>query len=75
MSAQDKDRVLTAKGYAIKKSFLTDVQTQGLRSELTVAPKVLDRFQKDIQNFPIYYESKTRLYLPRQWGIKKFGEP
>ena len=75
MSAQDKDRVLTAKGYAIKKSFLTDVQTQGLRSELTVAPKVLDRFQKDIQNFPIYYESKTRFYVPRHWGIKKFGEP
>ena len=75
MSVQDKDRVLTAKGYAIKKSFLTDVQTQGLRSELTVAPKVLDRFQKDIQNFPIYYESKTRFYVPRHWGIKKFGEP
>ena len=75
MSAQDKDRVLTAKGYAIKKSFLTDIQTQGLRSELTVAPKVLDRFQKDIQNFPIYYESKTRFYVPRHWGIKKFGEP
>ena len=75
MSVQDKDRVLTAKGYAIKKSFLTDVQTQGLRSELTVAPKVLDRFQKDIQNFPIYYESKTRFYVPRHWGIKKFVEP
>ena len=75
MSVQEKDRVLTAKGYAIKKSFLTDVQTQGLRSELTVAPKVLDRFQKDIQNFPIYYESKTRFYVPRHWGIKKFGEP
>ena len=75
MSAQDKDRVLTAKGYAIKKSFLTDIQTQGLRSELTVAPKVLDRFQKDIQNFPIYCESKTRFYVPRHWGIKKFGKP
>jgi superfamily II DNA or RNA helicase len=75
MSVQDKDRVLTAKGYAIKKSFLTDIQIQGLRSELTVAPKVLDRFQKDIQNFPIYYESKTRFYVPRHWGIKKFGEP
>ena len=75
MSVQDKDRVLTAKGYAIKKSFLTDIQTQGLRSELTMAPKVLDKFQKDIQNFPIYYESKTRFYVPRHWGIKKFGEP
>jgi superfamily II DNA or RNA helicase len=75
MSLQDKDRVLTAKGYAVKKSFLTEIQIQGLRSELTVAPKVLDKFQKDIQNFPIYAESKTRFYVPRHWGIKKYGEP
>jgi superfamily II DNA or RNA helicase len=75
MSIQDKDRVLTAKGYAVKKSFLTEIQIQGLRSELTVAPKVLDKFQKDIQNFPIYAESKTRFYVPRHWGIKKYGQP
>ena len=53
MSIQDKDRVLTAKGYAVKKSYLTDIQIQGLRSELTVAPKVLDKYQKDIQNLMI----------------------
>jgi superfamily II DNA or RNA helicase len=75
MSIQDKDRVLTAKGYAVKKSYLNEIQTQGLRSELTMAPKVLDKFQKDIQNFPIYAESKTRFYVPRHWGIKKFGKP
>ena len=75
MSIQDKDRVLTAKGYAVKKSYLTEIQIQGLRSELTVAPKVLDKFQKDIQTFPIYAESKTRYYVPRHWGLKKFGEP
>jgi len=75
MSIQDYNRVLTSKGYAIKKTFLTEVQIQELRSELTVAPKVLDRFQKDILNFPIYSESKTRLYVPRHWGIKKYGEP
>jgi superfamily II DNA or RNA helicase len=75
MSIQDYNRVLTAKGYAVKKTFLSDLQVQELRSELTVAPKVLDRFQKDILNFPIYAESKTRLYVPRHWGIKKYGEP
>jgi superfamily II DNA or RNA helicase len=75
MSVQDKDRVLTSKGYAIKKSALTEIQTQGLRSELTMSPKVLDKYQKTVQNFPIYYESKTRFYVPRHWGRKKFGEP
>jgi superfamily II DNA or RNA helicase len=75
MTIQDKNLVLTSKGYAIKKDFLTEIQIQGLRSELTMAPKVLDKFQKDIQNFTIYMESKTRFYVPRHWGIKKFGKP
>ena len=73
MSAQDKDRVLTAKGYAIKKSSLHESQIKNIRSSLTMAPKA-DKFQKT-QSFPIYYESKTRYYVPRYWGIKHFGEP
>ena len=72
---QDKVRVLTSKGYAIKKSILNEIQTQGLRSELTMQPKTLDKFQKCVPSFPIYYESKTRFYVPRHWGIQKFGQP
>ena len=75
MSINDKNLVLTSKGYAIKKSFLTEVQTQMLRSNLTMSPKVLDKFQKMAPHFPIYYESKTRFYVPRHWGKKQFGEP
>lgn len=75
MSVQDKNCVLTSKGYAIKKSFLTDAQTLHLRTQLTMSPKVLDKFQKCIQAFPIYYESKTRWYVPRHWGIQQYGQP
>jgi superfamily II DNA or RNA helicase len=75
MSVQDKDRVLTSKGYAMKKSVLNEIQTQGLRSELTMTPKTIDKFQKGVASFPIYYESKTRFYVPRHWGIQKYGEP
>ena len=75
MSINDKNRVLTSKGYAIKKSFLTDLQIQKLRSDLTMSPKVLDKFQKMAPHFPIYYESKTRFYVPRNWGKQHFGEP
>ena len=69
----DKDRVVTIKGYAIKKSFLRDKQIKEIRSKLTMSPKA-DRFQPT-QTFPIYYESTTRFYVPRYWGIKHFGEP
>ena len=75
MSVQEKDRVITCKGYAIKKSFLTPTQLKHLQSELTVAPKVLDKFQRGVESFPIYHESKTRFYVPRYWGKKTFGEP
>jgi superfamily II DNA or RNA helicase len=75
MSVQEKDRVVTSKGYAIKKTFLTEQQTRQLRTDLTMKPKVMDKFQNITPSFPIYYESKTRFYVPRQWGKKQFGEP
>jgi superfamily II DNA or RNA helicase len=74
-SINDLDRVLTSKGYAIKKSVLNEAQTTRLRGSLTMAPKTLDKFQKTVEHFPIYYESKTRFYVPRHWGIKEFGGP
>jgi superfamily II DNA or RNA helicase len=74
-SVNDLNRVLTSKGYAIKKSYLTAEQTQQIRSELIMSPKVLDKFQNASSKFPIYYESKTRFYVPRHWGTVQFGEP
>ena len=69
----DKNTVITIKGYAIKKSFLNETQIKHLRSSLTMSPKV-DKFQKQ-EKFPIYYESSTRFYVPRQWGIINYGKP
>lgn len=74
-SLNEMDRVLTAKGYAIKKSFLTEDQTKRLRSELTMKPTTLDKFQAMTESFPIFGESKARFYVPRHWGKKTFGEP
>ena len=69
----DKNTVITVKGYAIKKSFLNETQIKHLRSSLTMSPKA-DKFQKP-ETFPIYYESSTRFYVPRQWGITNYGKP
>ena len=73
--ASELNRVLTVKGYALKKSLFTDKEATALRKALTVAPKVLEKFQKGVAHFPIYSESKTRFYVPRQWGIKMYGKP
>jgi superfamily II DNA or RNA helicase len=69
------DRVLTAYGYAIKKSSLTPRRVQHLRKELTVSPTVAFKFAKQaVQPFAVYTESPTRFYLPRQWANETYGE-
>jgi superfamily II DNA or RNA helicase len=75
MSLQSVPRIITSRGYAILKSHLTEEQTAHLRRELTVAPKVVEKFARGNIAFPIYLESSTRFYVPRQWGIEQYGEP
>jgi superfamily II DNA or RNA helicase len=72
-SITDLSRVITSKGYAIKKLILTPKQIDEIRTELTAKPKVPETFQKLATSFEIYRESPTRFYLPRQYAIKKFG--
>jgi superfamily II DNA or RNA helicase len=66
-------RVLTSRGYAIRKESLTQIQQQQIRSELTVAPKALTRSGPAGKPFTIYYESPLRFYLPRHWAREHFG--
>jgi superfamily II DNA or RNA helicase len=75
MSIQDKSTIVTSKGYAILKEALSDEDAKALRNELTVAPKVLEKFAKGVKSFTLFLESPTRYYVPRQWGIEQFGEP
>ncbi len=40
-----------------------------------MAPKMKARGIAGPPAFPIYMESRTRFYLPRAWGIERFGPP
>jgi superfamily II DNA or RNA helicase len=68
-------RILTQKGYSIAKSVLTKQQDAWLRNELTVKPVAPPPYDKGLKAFPVYFESSERLYLPRDWALKKFGDP
>jgi superfamily II DNA or RNA helicase len=76
-SVNELNRVLTAHGYAIKKTSLTPRTTQALRKELTVAPITNPKFQRGgpPQTFTVYTESPTRFYLPRCWAKDTYGPP
>jgi superfamily II DNA or RNA helicase len=75
MDINSYNRVLTAKGYAIKKSSLTVKQQQKIRSDLTVSPAVAGRrgMAGTGKSFAIYFESPLRFYLPKVWAREKFG--
>jgi superfamily II DNA or RNA helicase len=72
-SLNDYSRVLTAKGYAMRKDRLSTAEQQRIRNELTVAPKAMSRAAPQGKPFAVYYESPQRFYLPRHWARDNFG--
>ena len=73
----DFDRVITTKGYAVRKAILTPTQTAHLQKELLVAPVVNQKFvgkaAAAAATFKVYKESPTRWYVPRHWGEQQYG--
>lgn len=65
--------VLTTHGYAVLKASLTTEQETKIRKDLTVKPKMMDRYAVADTEFPVYLESATRLYLPRMWARDTLG--
>jgi superfamily II DNA or RNA helicase len=74
-SLANLNRVLTAHGYAIKKSSLTPKATETLKKELTVSPTMNQKFVRaaGVPSFTVYTESSSRFYVPRCWGKDVYG--
>jgi len=71
----DDALVLTQKGYRVLKSVLSKTQDDWIRRTLTVKPETLEKYDMGKDAFPVFYESKLYLYLPRDWALKLLGEP
>ena len=71
----EPNTLLTSKGYSVRKASLTEAQIAFLQKELTVKPKVLEKFSKGTLSFPLFLESTSRYYLPRVWATETFGQP
>lgn len=63
------------KGYTILKQSLTQPQIEQIKKELFVVPKTNSKIGPKEDGFPIYRESNNKLYLPRFYGIEKYGLP
>jgi superfamily II DNA or RNA helicase len=69
---------LSKKGYVIRKDTISNEEIVILKKELRATPLQNDKYttfnQKDT-SFPIYIETKNKLYIPKIYGIKKYGLP
>ena len=65
---------LGKKGYTIPKSVLLPEDYEFLKSELFMKPVVMGKEQMD-GAFAVYRENDAKLYLPRFYGISRYGLP
>jgi len=72
------ENYLSKRGYVIRKDILSTEELNTLRNELVGRPIQDDRFTfyKNVDNtFKLYIETVNKIYIPKIYGIKKFGLP
>lgn len=70
-----KTTYLTKRGYVIVKDEFPEDVIKGLKEDLIVAPVVNPDYSGPPESFKIYLENKTKMYIPKFYGIQRFGQP
>jgi hypothetical protein len=65
------------KGYTILKSALLEPDIDAIKKDLTMIPQLgfAGTTNSPITSFPVYRENTNKLYIPRFYGIKRYGLP
>jgi len=68
---------LSHRGYVVRKSMLEPAELKAICKELTVEPKVMPDYKKadDISQYPVFKENENKIYIPRYYGLERFGAP
>lgn len=75
MSIKNAKSYLSKKGYVLRKKNLTSDEINSIHNDLTVKPFVNSDYGASEEFFKIYMESENKFYLPKFYGIEKFGNP
>ena len=67
--------ILTRRGYVVIKNKFNEKELVNIKKKLTVKPCVHRDYNKFVEEFPVYYENESKLYLPRFWGLENLGKP
>lgn len=65
---------LGRQGYSIIKEDLTLEQKRKIKNDLLMKP-IVPKIVQTVTTFPIYRESRNKLYVPLYYGISEFGDP
>lgn len=66
---------LGKKGYTIPKSILTSQEIEFLKNDLFMKPFTVLKIKDSNEAFPVYRENDNKIYIPRFYGIKRYGLP
>jgi superfamily II DNA or RNA helicase len=70
---------LGKKGYTIAKSILSKEDEEFLKKDLFLKPEILGGMGPVVSDteisFPVYRESSNKIYIPRFYGIERYGLP
>lgn len=73
-----KDKTsISLRGYGVPFSRLTQQEVEKIKNELTVEPDTgfVSFTSSPQQSFKLYKESVSKLYIPKSYGLKRFGIP
>ena len=65
---------ISTRGYGLLKSEFDFKVLNSIKDELTVTPKSMNSFSTPV-SYKIYQEGKKKLYIPKYYGLQKFGLP
>lgn len=72
-----KGSYLSKRGYVLLKTSISKAEIDYLKKELIAKPLQDDKymFNKIDSSFPIYIETKNKIYIPKMFGISRYGLP
>ena len=70
-------KFLSCQGYSITKSAFPESILEDVKKELTVSPHIAGDFANlgQPKSYKLYAEGPTKLYMPKHYGLKRFGTP
>ena len=66
---------LGKKGYTISKSCLNNEELEFIKNDLFMKPFTAIKVKDDNSPFPSYRENDKKIYIPRFYGIERYGLP